>query len=255
MQVLSTALPLHHHPTDIKMQSAIVRHLCSLKKALRSLKQYYQNLSESSPIPRPANRINCFPYPTEFVRRGDGAVLAFDYRTQLSEDKPLFSATITGTNTEVCIKFAKTYCEETHSFCASNGFAPALHGFQRLPGGWCMVVMDILGDSYVDLVGCQFSVPPQRFDAIEESLIEMHQHGYVHGDVRDANIMVPKQDKTLPPFMLVDFDWAGKIGEARYPLNVNKGIGRPEGAEDGKLIMAEHDIAMLAKMRPEDLNT
>ena len=165
----------------------------------------------------------------------------------------LFSATLAGTNTDVCIKFAEFYSEEAHSFCASNGFAPALHGYQCLPNGWVMVVMDFLDDSYVDLVECRSSVPPQLFDQIEEKLIEMHQHGYVHGDVRDMNVMVSEQDK---PFMLIDFDWAGKIGEARYILNVNrKGVVRPEGAEDGKFIMAEHDIAMLANMRPEDLDT
>jgi hypothetical protein len=50
--------------------------------------------------------------------------------------------------------------------------------------------------------------------------------------------------------MLFDFDWAGEIGNVRYPINVNRGpqLERPDGAYDGALIMAEHDIEMLNLM-------
>jgi hypothetical protein len=48
-------------------------------------------------------------------------------------------------------------------------------------------------------------------------------------------------------FMLLDFDWAGKIGEAKYPMNVYAGpdLWRPDGVHDGELIKAEHDLQML----------
>jgi hypothetical protein len=50
-------------------------------------------------------------------------------------------------------------------------------------------------------------------------------------------------------FMLVDFDWAGKIGEVWYPININiTGVTRPKGVLDGELITAEHDIKMLRYM-------
>jgi len=51
-------------------------------------------------------------------------------------------------------------------------------------------------------------------------------------------------------FMLLDFDWAGPIGEARYPMNLNRseGIWRPAGARDGTLILADHDIEMLQRI-------
>jgi hypothetical protein len=64
----------------------------------------------------------------------------------------------------------------------------------------------------------------------------------VHGDVRDANVMV-KKDRS--GWKLVDFDWSGKIGQVRYPMNVNHELRRPEGANDGNLILADHDIEML----------
>jgi hypothetical protein len=66
----------------------------------------------------------------------------------------------------------------------------------------------------------------------------------VHGDIREANIMVSK-DRIR--FMFVDFDWAGKIGEARYPMHVNTVDlpVRPDGPLDGELILAEHDKEMI----------
>ncbi|KAI5990877.1 hypothetical protein F5J12DRAFT_897672 [Pisolithus orientalis] len=50
---------------------------------------------------------------------------------------------------------------------------------------------------------CDVDPPPLVFERIRTRLDELHQQGYVHGD----------------EFMFVDFDWAGKIGEVRYPLN------------------------------------
>jgi hypothetical protein len=49
------------------------------------------------------------------------------------------------------------------------------------------------------------------------------------------------------PFMLVDFDWARKFEEVRYPISVNRGLQlwQPDGACDGNLITADHDIQML----------
>ncbi|KAG2125665.1 hypothetical protein DEU56DRAFT_715527, partial [Suillus clintonianus] len=81
--------------------------------------------------------------------------------------------------------------------------------------------------------------------ALATGLQSLHQEGYVHGDIRDMNVMV-KRDRSTG-FKLVDFDWSGKIGEIRYPMNVYRGgrLWRPDGADDGQLILAEHDVQML----------
>lgn len=108
--------------------------------------------------------------------------------------------------------------------------------------------MEDLSD-YFDLFGS--SLAPDRVDAVKERLDEvlgqMHQQGFVHGDVRNVNVMVT--NGPTPAVMLVDFDWAGRIGEARYPMNVNReDVYRPEGAVDNELILAEHDMSMLAEL-------
>ena len=50
--------------------------------------------------------------------------------------------------TPICIKFVRRYSSEAHLFCASRGFAPKLKGFDKLAGGWYMVVMENISDDY-----------------------------------------------------------------------------------------------------------
>jgi RIO-like serine/threonine protein kinase len=49
--------------------------------------------------------------------------------------------------------------------------------------------------------------------AVRELLRELHQSGYVHGGIRSVNIFVGDSEED---FRLLDFNWAGPIGEARY---------------------------------------
>ena len=45
---------------------------------------------------------------------------------------------------------------------------------------------------------------------------------------------------------LIDFEWSGKAGSARYSHFMNHvGIRWPDGAEDGKLVLKNHDLTML----------
>ena len=43
----------------------------------------------------------------------------------------------------------------------------------------------------------------------------------------------------------MDFDWSGRIGEARYPLDVNTISVNDQMLAGGELIKAEHDLEML----------
>ena len=70
----------------------------------------------------------------------------------------------------------------------------------------------------------------------------------MHGNMQDINVLVQKDG--MKGFMLVDFDWAEKIGDVHYSMNVNWGdnLWQPEGAQDGKLILPDHDLEMLRHM-------
>jgi tRNA A-37 threonylcarbamoyl transferase component Bud32 len=108
-----------------------------------------------------------------------------------------------------------------------------------------MVIMDALDEEYKTFD--KNALPATKRENIEAGLTKLHQAHYVHGDVRDVNIMVRQDGK--PGFMLVDFDWAGIIGEVFYPANVNKkDVERPDDVSDGAPIKSEHDMAMLEYM-------
>ena len=125
------------------------------------------------------------------------------------------------------------------------GIVPKLRGFQDIGAGWTMVVMNALDEEYK--IFDKYSLPADTREHIEAELNELHRAHFVHGDVRDANIMVRKDSE--PGFMLVDFDWVGIIGEVCYPANINKkDIWRPDDVSDGAMIKSEHDMAMLARM-------
>jgi hypothetical protein len=172
----------------------------------------------------------------------DTKIYNFSYNSQPLPDKLLFIGTLQ-TGKRICIKFVRHYSDKAHAFCASMEFAPALIGFERLPGSWYMVVMD---EDYENLHQAPHGTPVPH--GITEKIVSLHQAGFVHGDIRDTNVMVRKDGEM--GFMVVDFDWAGEIGVVRYPMNVNRAENqwRPDGASDGNVITAHHDIQMLEEM-------
>jgi len=226
------------------MHMMAAHHFGALKKALHSLEQCY---NEELPPSIPSLE---FPYPLSYPCINNTSLIRpFTYESHMDHSKLLFAAAETADGEKICIKFVRHYSTDVHKFCASKGFAPALKGFEKLAGGWWMVVMEMIGEDYCLL--SDFHPSYSHSKDINQKLTSLHQETYVHGDVRDRNIMVKRDG--LPGFKLVDFDWSGKIGEVRYPMNVYRSsrLWRPHGAEDGELIKADHDIEMLKHLFSE----
>lgn len=239
LQVLSPVLPLFYHATDVNMRMRAARYFGAAKKAIGALGHYYEfelaalNMLDPQPMPT-------FPHPNKYISLLDSTSHAFEYAAFLDEDKLIFRGRDGGDN--ICIKFVRRYSKDAHLQCSSLGFAPTLRGFQPIPGGWYMVIMDYIDDTYEELADSRTKA--SYITEIREKLESLHQVGYVHGDIRITNIMVKKDGS--PGIFLIDFDWAGVIGEVRYPMNVNReGISRPQGARDGELIFANHDMEMV----------
>lgn len=257
MQLISAASLLSYdsyHYTDTPL---FARQVGALRKALRSLLESYKSMSSNTTSPSPNPHLKfldskfpdpSFPYPYSYTCTKTSSTCYFTYCHQMDSTRLLFSAK-TADGKTLCIKFVCYYSKEVHQRCASGGFAPALHGFEHLPGGWYMIVMEMITDEYCCLG--ELSAPYPHHDAIATGLQSLHQERYVHGDIQKSNIMV-KRDCS-PGFKLVDFDWSGIIGKVRYPVNVPRGDGlwRPDGAKYGQLILAEHDIQTLHAMFPE----
>ncbi len=63
---------------------------------------------------------------------------------------------------------------------------------------------------------------------LKDAMDLLHDKGYVFGDLREPNLLL-RENKLY----LIDFDWCGKAGEVRYPLDIcldnvmgwHKGVG------------------------------
>ncbi|KAG1784738.1 uncharacterized protein HD556DRAFT_199681 [Suillus plorans] len=251
--VLVPIIPLFWHSTDLSMQVMAARTFGALKIAIEKLTNLY-----SHPIPslEPKDPPLGCPYPRSYTN-STGHIQQFSYdETQALRDKLIFFGETVGdaAGSKICIKFVRHYSPEAHEFCASKGHAPKLIAYNPLPGGWNMVIMDV-----IDIDKDYFSQRPGSYrllseiavldrqplkEAITSLIRELHDYngGYVHGDLRDTNFVV----RDNKHFMLLDFDWAGPIQKTHYPMLVNRiDIRRPDGALDGKKIVAEHDLDML----------
>jgi len=221
VQMLSPAIPCHYHDTDIKMEDMLVRHLGALRRAIHSLDTYYREYSANPSLPL---RNPTHPYPTSFTSR-DGSVNRFIYLFQMKGRNLFFGRMDDADGTAICIKFVTHYCEEGHEFLAAKGFAPKLHAVERLPGGLYMVVMDDVSEEYIslfDLIRDNLDLLSEEHlgarnslsDKIRQCLWQLHQAGFVHGDIRDTNIMVkPRKWGGLNDgsFLVVDYDSCSKI--------------------------------------------
>ncbi|KDQ07365.1 hypothetical protein BOTBODRAFT_120196, partial [Botryobasidium botryosum FD-172 SS1] len=67
----------------------------------------------------------------------------------------------------------------------------------------------------------------QIIERVEEAMKLLHGNGFVFGDLRAPNIL-----RVDGGAMLIDFDWAGKVGEAKYPLDINFEVNWAEGTPD-----------------------
>ncbi|EGO20811.1 hypothetical protein SERLADRAFT_400023, partial [Serpula lacrymans var. lacrymans S7.9] len=60
-------------------------------------------------------------------------------------------------------------------------------------------------------------VPEAVLRDVKRALKLLHENRFVFGDLRDTNVVSSKEQG-----FLVDFDWAGKEGEDRYPAALNE---------------------------------
>lgn len=117
-----------------------------------------------------------------------------------------------------------------------------------------MVVMEFCGESLETYLNgrpdLEVSALKQVRRNMREALDVLHDADLVFGDLRSPNVLVVSEADGKRSGRLVDFDWCGKVGEARYPagLNQSEHMKWPEGAEKRSLIEKEHDDAMFGML-------
>ncbi|KAF8420581.1 hypothetical protein BGX38DRAFT_1071333, partial [Terfezia claveryi] len=160
---------------------------------------------------------NIFPYQKTFVHLGSRQLQKFTYvKALMANSNALIFQGQTDANQLICLKFVRQYGKDIHNWCANKRFAPELLGFEKLHGGWFMVVIELLDESWNEASVKTESIPELE-GKICSAITKLHESGMAHGDIREMNILV--NDKN--DFMLIDYDWAGIHGQVTYPRNIN----------------------------------
>jgi serine/threonine protein kinase len=227
-------------PNDENHRLAVARCLAALRESLLALDQHYKDLEAKDDLP---SSESVFPYKTSFISRG-GKLVNFKYVERPFDDILLFRAKTV--DNRLAIKYTRQYSLDARQLLSDAGLAPELHGFESIPGGWKMVVMQYMDKSYQLLSKLEHKNRELFKDSIQQSVSLLHENGFVHGDLRPSNVLVSKSDSQA---LLIDFDAAGKANEVVYPPNLNTvDIEWPEGVIDGVPITMAHDNYMFKKL-------
>ena len=226
--------------------------LRALKNSTDSLKKYYEQLDLEKPtLSRSA------PVPPDFQIFSVGDVTHhLTYTKRLAEDRPhkaVFQARIEpgkgGREGDlVVVKFSDSYCKAAHELLAGKSLAPNLWFCDLVPEvGLHVVVMD-----YIEGSSPQGPCRDRDFvDKLRNAVHTLHACGFVHGDLREPNILVPK----VGGIKIIDFDWCGEAGTAQYPsdINLEEAIGWHETVTRGGKMEKKHDERMFSLLTGEDL--
>ena len=138
-----------------------------------------------------------------------------------------------------------SYGTNVHTHLAAKSMAPRLYATSNLHDLVSVVVMELLKDGWTTLYNYRENTYPDgipeesrtRLLGRMEAILGCLEAGrMVHGDFRAANIMLKPGEEANA--MLIDFDWAGEAGVAKYPFTRND-LGYP--GQPGGFIAAEHD--------------
>ena len=247
-----------------KDRFAIASGLDAFKEAVDKIQAHYHKIMEDANAKTGANRDRVvmnksrkFPYITSFELQGRKVACA--YRSRLASEVNLIFSVVESDNQgsgEHIVKFTQQYSVEAHQWLASRGSAPRLWQRKNIPGEWIVIFMEY--SKYSLLHGLELSEEERTKvqSKVTMALKEFHDQGFVHGYVRKTNIFVDRQsfvstDAKDVKIHIIDFDWAGKVGEAKYPIGVNtETMKRPDGVGDGVIITREHDEWMLRHLFP-----
>lgn len=245
-------ISLHAHPTNYVQLEAGVRALAALRVALHTFRDRYP-APPNTRGPEPE-----FPF-RNYYEDVDGHRHTFTYIAAI-ENKRIFRVEKED-GTLLCVKFIKRYSVSAHRAAHAAGFAPMLHAVNTVYG-WTMVVMEDKSAGYSNMwdlkrwekgIEKAQAKPAISLKAAQEKVFEclalLHQAGYVHGDVRDVNVLVRNEDAPESgDVQLVDWDWSGEVSETTYPYAVNSDVQRPQDALSGMPITVEHDRWMAGRL-------
>ena len=232
----------------------VARILYSLGRSIRKLNEYYVGLKPDS-IGKPELHPRYFPSIRAY-RDASGVIIDFAYVKPLERDATcvtFLAITFEAAPKSIVVKFVERYGVGAHKLLEKLDAAPQLLYYGNIGvrdedptyGHLRMVVMEYLDGMTAYHAQRLDQLPPMFLEEVRRILNHLHDNDLVFGDLRGANIMITRNNKVK----FVDFDWAGKEGESRYPLLLSQQIQWPVGVRDGLNVMKkEHDLDMLARL-------
>ncbi|KAG7442084.1 uncharacterized protein BT62DRAFT_922901 [Guyanagaster necrorhizus] len=206
----------------------VARIFYALQRSIKELQTYYKNLK---PQPLEENK----PHPRFFP-----SITSSRFNNKKGQKK-------------VVVNFIQHYGEEAHKLLAQLQLAPALlyvgpiDGCGVSYGKLQMVVMEYIQDQ--TLVGAYSGRRlPEDIKKAIKGLDALHNQDLVYGDLRRQNIMIADatgEENRGDRVRFIDFDWAGKAGDVKYPLHLASCISAISGALEYDLIQKDYDIMML----------
>lgn len=229
-----------------------IRRIGRVLKALKTcldgtLQAYYESIDAS--FDSNADVMACCAPPHLQAIDIDSVSHTLNYHKRLAPrdtKRAVFEATLSTPTTppkRVVVKFARTYCAEAHELLASHtpSYAPTLLYCKQHHelGGLFVVIMDWYPGVHPDYL------TPTVESNLRGAIAALHAENFVFGDLRLPNMMVNGDDLAI-----IDFDWAGKEGEACYPITINMSSPGtwPLGVKRGGKILKKHDLHMVDKI-------
>ncbi|KAH7108569.1 hypothetical protein BKA62DRAFT_649367 [Auriculariales sp. MPI-PUGE-AT-0066] len=247
IELLTPWIPLRYRPTAASPPKSVapaddqIRHIARVMVALRmcshDLRDYYKKTLESTPDRAP------FAVPWPHLTKIGKYEIEYQERLWPTPSRCLFRARAThdGSAISVIVKFTHRYCREAHIVVSNNGAAPQLlHCEWDETVGQMVVMWEYVDATKVDDTKQQLNCD-QSIRRLEDAVKAMHEAGFVHGDLREPNILL---DGNNTP-MIIDFDWAGPLDEpcTVYPSNIclDSSYNLHEDVCAGGRVLAEHD--------------
>ena len=239
---LSPTLPLLFTQHYQEYMISVAKFFAAYKKALDSLREYYKNPSHDEP-----SQLS-FPYIRSFKHLDTNLKINFRYVKQLHEKKLLFlvesdTAEDKDLPSQLIVKFTRKYGSDAHLVCANLDIAPKLFGFEKVLGGWFMIVMEYL-NGYQEISEKPSAQIQQQ---IHIAMQKMHQEGYVHGDLHHPNILT-KTTNGNTKVIFIDYDWIDEDEKATYPLFLNLKIPHNYDVSSDSHIIREHNEFMMNRL-------
>ncbi|CAE6405663.1 hypothetical protein RSOLAG22IIIB_10241 [Rhizoctonia solani] len=255
VQPLTDYVWLGKHPQQDHHLMRVTRLFLALERAISFLHEYY------APLIKPGVKLSIEPRrDSPYIRSvmtSTGKV-NFTYTGRVGDSRvirPVFEA-MTKDGRLLVVKFAQFYNFEAHQLLAARSLAPQLLSVdaEQVGGGLVMVVMELSGkslDNYLGSTGLQLepSARAQVYEDVKAALDLLHANDLVFGDLRPPNVLVVEKDGSLHG-QLIDFEWCGIDGKARYPagMNESESIGWAPEAKKRQLLRKQHDDYMFNKL-------